>query len=381
MLTGIAMAGGRGSAAADWSQTLEAGFNTAYVTNPQMIAGSHQGDEFAQLTVDGSAAAQTDLGQLTVTPRLASTRYWQDTDLDIDTGSIDLAYQRKLERGQWTFDAQALTDSTVTSELGTTGLTNVNRRHYFNDVSLSYQHFVTERLSWLLQGSWQDTRYTDGEAYGLTDYTYYSALTGPTWSLSERLTGSITFETDQISPQSGESQTDYSASLQLRRAFTEQYGWHVSGGVTHLESGGTTSGTSWVAELGASQHGERVQWDLSVKRAIAPIGIGLLAQENAAVLTAAVTTSTRSTLNLSVNWTHTDPVNQFLYLAPGISLSYQAYSGASWGQASAEWRYQLSQRWSLSATGVYARARNYSVSEWANGNQARLGLLWQSGRL
>jgi hypothetical protein len=381
MLTTMAMTGGRNSLAADWSQTVDAGTNIAYVTNPQLIAGSHQSDEYAQVSVDGNTVAQTEISQLTITPRLSSTHYHEESNLDINSGSIDLNYQRKLERGQWTLDGMALTDSTVTSELGTTGITNVNVRHYANNLALGGQYYVTERLGWQLQSAWQDTRYTNAAAYGLTNYSYYSLQSGPTWNLTERLLGSLTLETDRISPQNGVNQTDYAATLQLKRAFTEQYAWHVSGGATRLEAEGTNTGTSWVAELGANRHGELVQWDLSVKRAIAPIGLGLLAQENAAVLTAAITTSERGVLNLSMSAIHTDPVNAFIYLAPGISLTYQIYSGAAWGQASAEWRYQLSQRWTLSASALYARARNYSVSEWANGNQARVGIIWQSGRL
>ena len=381
MLTTIVITGERASWAADWSQQLEASANAAYLTNPQLVAGSHQSDGSAQLMVDGNSAVQTDVSQLTVTPRLASTRYLHETDLDINTGSLDVSYLRKLERGQWTLEAVALTDSTVTSELGTSGINNVSRRHYANSVSTGYQYLATERLSWQLQGSWQDTRYTDAAAYGLTNYSYASLQSGPTWMLSERLQGSLMLETDRISPQAGTTEKDYSASLQLKRSFTEQYTWHVSAGATRVEAEGTSSATSWVAEGGASRSGERVQWDLSLKRAVAPIGIGLLAVENAATASMTVNTSERSTLALAFNAIHTDPITEFFYLAPGISLSYQAYSGAAWGQLNAEWRHHFSPKWALSLAASYARARNYSVAEWADGNQARLGIVWQSGRL
>ncbi|HEY2275484.1 MAG TPA: hypothetical protein VGH61_08285, partial [Steroidobacteraceae bacterium] len=126
---------------------------------------------------------------------------------------------------------------------------------------------------------------------------------------------------------------------------------------------------------------EKVQWDLSVKRAVLPIGFGLLAREDVAALSAVISVSERSTLNLSCNAIRTDPVSLSLYLAPGISLGYQIYSGATFGQATAEWQYHFSPRWALSAGYMRSRARNYSATEWANGRQMHLGILWQSDRL
>jgi hypothetical protein len=124
--------------------------------------------------------------------------------------------------------------------------------------------------------------------------------------------------------------------------------------------------------LGASRQGERIQWDVSVKRSIAPIGLGLLAREDQAALGIIAGTSERSTLNLSFNVIRADPVIFFRYLV---------YSGASWEQLSAEWKYNFSPNWSVSAAYLQARARSGNLQEWANGNQARLAILWQSGRL
>ena len=149
MLTTIAMAAGRSSAAADWSGNLDAEASAAYVINPRMVAADNNtSDESAELSVDGSAIAQTERGQLTITPRFSAIRFEHETDLDLQSGSLDLAYVEKLERGQWSFEAAGLTDSTVTSELGTTGVTYVNRRHTQGNLSLGYQYFATERLSW-----------------------------------------------------------------------------------------------------------------------------------------------------------------------------------------------------------------------------------------
>ena len=129
MLTITAMTAGRSSQAADWSGTVQASASAGYVTNPRMLPGVDNSDETGELLVDGSAMRATERSQLTVTPQVRLTRYDHQTDLDTDEGRLGIDFQEKLERGDWTFDGLGLTDSTVTSERGTTGITFVNRRH------------------------------------------------------------------------------------------------------------------------------------------------------------------------------------------------------------------------------------------------------------
>ena len=380
MLTTLTIAAGRSAPGADWNGTLEAGTEAAYVTNPQLQHGLDVTDERLQATVDGSILAATELGQFALTPRLASTHYREESDLDINTGSIDLSYQRKLERGQWSFEGNALTDSTVTSELGTTGINTVNRRHYADTLALGGVYDISERLGWQVQTGWQDTRYSDAAQFGLTNYTYASVQTGPSWDFTERVAGFLTFGTDRLNPQTGVEQTDHSVSAQLKRRFTEQYSWRVSAGVTRVDAGAEGSSTTYSYEIGATRQGERVQWDLAARRAVVPIGVGLLATENTGTLSAAVALSERSTLDLAASWIQTDPVTVFYYFAPGIGFAYQPYTGASWGQLQADWRHRLGERWTLTATFVQARARSGTPEALAIGNQVRLGILWQSRR-
>jgi hypothetical protein len=377
MLT-TAMAAGRSSSAADWSGTLQAAANAAYVTNPRMVAGADSSaDETGQLLLDGNAVGSTERSELTVTPRIQLTRYNKQTDLDTDEGSLGLAFQQKLERGKWSLDAIGSTDSTVTSELGTTGITFVNRRHSAGSVDLGYQYSSTERLSWLMQVGGQITRYNDAQAFGLVNYDYGSAQFGPSWGFSERLLGSLIFEANRLNPDSGASQNDYGVSAQLRREFNELYSWRVTLGGTRVEYSSTASSpasTSTTVEydVGATYKGERWQWDLSAKRAVLPIGVGLLAPETIAAFVVSANTSELGSLTFSVNGIRTDSV----YVA-----QIPVYSGATWAQASVEWRYHFTPHWAFSAGYQQAHSRANNVPEWANGKQARLGIVWDSGRL
>lgn len=377
MLTTSAMAASKSAGAADWSGTLESALNAAYVINPRLVAGGDMSDETGQLTIDGKTTAQTERDSLTLTPRFTLTRYVHDTDLNREEGSLTVNFKEKLERGQWTFDGIASTDSTLTSELGTTGITYVNLRHNTGLAELGYVYSSSERLSWSLQVGGQIARYEDAKEFGLTNYDYGSVQFGPSWNFSELVLGSVTLEADRLNPETGAKQTDYSASLQLQRSFSERYSWHASLGGARVNYGSTetsasSSSTSAQYEVGATYKGERLQWDLSARRAIVPIGLGLLAPQTVVALVIAANTSEYSTLSLSLNGIRSDAV---------FVDHFPVYGGATWGQAGVEWRHNFTTHWAFTVGYQQSRARALDVTEWANGKQAHIGISWNSGRL
>jgi hypothetical protein len=377
MLTTTAVTAARSSCAADWSGVVQSTASAAWVTNARMLPGVDSSDETAQWTVDGSAIAQTERSRLTLTPRVMLTRYNHDTDLDTNAGSLGIDFEEKLERGQWTASGSAATDSTVTSERGTTGVTYVNRRHTAGTADIGYQYFSSERLSWLLQIGAQITRYTDAAQFGLVNYDYGSVQFGPEWNLSERMQGSVTLQANRLNPDGGARQNNYGISARLRRDFTEHYAWHASLGGTRVDYGSTgtspaASSTTVQYELGVTYKGERLSGDLSARRAVLPIGIGLLAPETIAELVIAANVSEHGTLSLTVNGIRTDAV--FVGAIP-------VYSGATFGQVSLEWRHHFAAHWSLLAVAKQARSRTGDIQQWANGSQAWLGIAWDSGRL
>lgn len=377
MLTITAMTAGRSSQAADWSGSVQASASAAYVTNPRMLPGVDNSDETGELLVDGSAMRATERSQLTVTPQVRLIRYDHQTDLDTDEGRLGIDFQEKLERGNWTFDGLGLTDSTVTSERGTTGITYVNRRHTAGSADFAYQRFSTERLSWLLQLGAQITRYSDAAQFGLVNYDYGSVQFGPNWNFSERLQGSLTLEANRLNPDGGARQNNYAVAARLQRSFSERYAWRVSVGGTRVDYSSTntspaSSSTTAQYEIGANYKGERLTWDLSARRAVLPIGIGLLAPETIAALVIAANTSEHGTVTLSLNGIRTDAVSVG---------SVVVHSSDTFGQASVEWRYHFTAHWAFSALYEQARSRAGGVQEWANGREARLGVVWDSGRL
>ena len=235
--------------------------------------------------------------------------------------------------------------------------------------------------SWLFSASWSTNRYSGAGQFGFTTLNYTSVQLGPSWNFSDHLQGSLVLGTDHTQPKNKTPQKDYSASLQLRRTLDEHYTWRGAVGATRVITGPGTQTTTSVFELGVNRQGERASLDLDAKRSVVPIGFGLLAREEQANLSVKLRPLEHGTLSLTLTAQRTDPVSTFFFLFPGFGFHIQLYSGATWESATAEYRYDLSPRWVCTAALVRSRAQAGRTHPWGDGDQARIGVVWQGGRL
>lgn len=356
--------------AADWQDLLVANLTGGWVSNPSLLPDVSQGDRFASLTLSGTGALSTEVSQLTFAPRLAVTRYDMFKNLNTDTGAVDAAYTRTFERGKWTFSAEALVDSTLTSELGLTGITNINRRHEAYSGTTSYESSPQERLSWFANGLWASNRYIDAASVGLEAYRYVSANLGPTWSFSDRVSSSLVLGADQTSTQSSPNQDTHSASLRVNSQWSERSAWSLQAGTTQVDAGPSHS-TAALLVLTASSTGERYHWDASLRHDVSPIGLGTLARTDRATFNLHTALSERSELNFYCN---------LIRSAPASIAQFTVYNGAEWAQLGAEWHRQLTGNFDAIAGFSRAHARSGTAVPWADQTQIRLSILWQSRR-
>jgi hypothetical protein len=371
VLASIAMVlGADGVRAADWERSLTSGLAAGWVSNPALVVAERTDDRIAALTLSGRAVARTELGTLTLTPRFAVTRYDSNRTLDNNTGALQLDYARHSERSQWAISAQGLVDSTLTSELGLTGASNINRRHESANAGGSFQTSTTRKLSWFANASWIGHRYIDAFSTGLNDYQYVSAGSGAAWTFNERSQLSLVLGSDRTLPKQGADQNAWSASLRWAGSWTERSSWSIQGGATRFDTAGGMA-TGALVELTASSASERAHWTASLRHDVSPIGYGLLVRKDQAAFNYGRNLSEHSDLGVFLNYIRSDPPNQ---------LQSALYHGAQYLQAGAEWRWRLTDALDLNASCSHVRARGSQVAGWATGNEARIGVVWQSGR-
>ena len=366
----FALAAVHGARAADWDARTTASVAAGWASNPALRPGLSEGDRLAALSLSATALARTETSQFSMSPKFSAVRYDLERALDTNTGSFELHYSRTGERGNWTAAAQALVDSTLTSELGLSGISSINRRHESLLLSGGNESMLTPALSAFVNAAWTANRYIDAAGTGLNDYRYFSVNAGPSLTFSERLRGFLVLGADRTLPAAGRAQSARSASLRLGGTWSERTSWSLLAGATRVETGtGSTLGS--IAEASASSGRERLHWTVSLRHDVSPIGYGLLARNDRASASALFNLGERSNVNLYVNLIRSAPLQR-----GGVS----AFDGADYAQLGGEWRWRLFRSLDVSASASQVRSRSGHPAIWANGSQVRLGVTWQSRR-
>jgi hypothetical protein len=367
----IVIAGTTRGRAADWSHAVSASLGAAAVSNPGLSPGADAWDRSAFMELSETTLARTERLTFSLTPQLLATRFEQNRSLNSDSGSALAGLAWSFERGRWNLDAQGTADTTLTSELGLTGITTANRRHEAFSVTNGFSHSSSERLSWNGTVGWSTTRYVDARDLGLTNYRNVSLQLGPAWSLTPTLSGTLTVSANLLNSAKASPETSYSASAGLGSSVSERISWQTSVGATRLQSQGRPS-TSEVYSLSVSLQGDPLSWSANASRAVTPIGFGSFSLSDQLRLAANAGVSEYSSLAASLSLVRSSPVG---------SQQISTYSGATWVQFGADWQWKFARQWSASAAVSRAWSRAARNGPWANSSQVHLNLLWGSDRL
>lgn len=112
-------------------------------------------------------------------------RHPGDEELDSDDQALRFGARSEGERGAFSFDTQVLRDTSLTSELLDSGLTQLKRRRLSITGGPSWSYALSERLTGQLSAQHQDVDY-DADPSEFLDFRYSTVQGGLQWQLAER---------------------------------------------------------------------------------------------------------------------------------------------------------------------------------------------------
>ncbi|MEY6432513.1 hypothetical protein ABC977_08860 [Thioalkalicoccus limnaeus] len=119
--------------------------------------------------------------------------YFDERDLDTFAGLIGWDATRFSERSRWRLDTRLSTESTLTSETATTGVTGLNEQQLQIAVEPSWAYRLSERAIVDVSAGFEGTFYEDSGDLGLNDYYTGTLSLGGDYRLSERAGTTATF--------------------------------------------------------------------------------------------------------------------------------------------------------------------------------------------
>ncbi len=288
-----------GASAAEWSFVPSARVSASYTQNPRLAGQDGTASAGVISELASSLSYRTERLDVELAPLFRFARYASDSSLDSDTQSLDLHVDRGAERMTWLWGANLSRDTTLTSELGTTGLTQVDGRRQNLLLSAAPSFQLTERVSVGGQASWTDTRYMNVVTPELSDYRQSNASVFASYGLTERTQMSLSAGAGLFQPQVRGSTRDTSVSVQLKHELGLQWSLGLSAGPSWIESDfGSNRGTLYNVQM--ARRGERLQLSATLGRSLVPTGRGVQTRRDALTFAAARSLTDRISAGISL---------------------------------------------------------------------------------
>lgn len=175
-------------AAQEWRVEPTANIELRYEDNVT-LSSSDDGaqDSFgSSLRAAVRARRATETSDLTLRTGVSWNEFADVSGLDNLTGLLDASYSKTAPRGRWGIETSLSTQSTLTSELETSGLSDINKQQYQLNVRPYWEYYPSERI-WLgISPSFQRTVYEDAGGTDLFDYHDGDLSLSGGYRLSER---------------------------------------------------------------------------------------------------------------------------------------------------------------------------------------------------
>lgn len=302
--------------AADWSATADVQLATRAERNPALRAN----DTATALALSADLASRvsrsTETLQLQLVPSLHVVRNPQFPTLDREEQQLGALVTQQGERYALSASAQAARESTLTTELGTTGLTDANRIRQLLQAGVQPTWRLTERLSVSGGANLQDIAYPGTRDSTLYGSRYTSVSANSTVALTRQAGFTFAASVGQfVSDRQGASSENTSVTGQLVYSVAERLTASLSAGPSWVRATGHTD-NGYVYQARLNRQAERSTLSLLAGRAIAPSGYGLLTQQDTVQLSLSRQLTERIIATCAVSRLQTSD------LLPGTGLTF-----------------------------------------------------------
>ncbi len=291
---------------AEWAfePTVESRVTTT--DNINLTPGVHEAVTGIALRPKATFARRTEATEVTGTASFGLNRYPDDSDLNSDDVNLAIASKLVAERSTYGLSAAFTRDSTLESELASTGIVQARRQRNLLHVSPTWNYSLTERSSVFADYQYDAAHYEAGS--GLMDYSNQQASGGYQYLLSPRTALSVSGSYSRYETDTGSFLTNsyalnvglnYDATDRLKLAFgigTRYSNTRIERTDSFCEFGAlvvcqffgipltTVSSTTNIGDHGLSFNAsadyawERTSANLGISRDLNPTGSGPLVQ-------------------------------------------------------------------------------------------------------
>ena len=364
----LTVLGNSAARAAAWGWMPRAEFDAGYNSNVQLSPTDEKASASGTATLGAHVTRYSDAFNWSLDGYASAVRYVRFAEFNYNDVTVNTQADKSFETSQYSLSGVYVRDTTLVSELGSTGLTQVNRPHEHIAFTLSPAASISER--WNLSGdiSWSNDRYLEASNDGLVDYDYASADIQSGSRITERSTLAVALSYGRIMVPSLRSNTNqFAANLVWQSVLSEAWSARMAVGPLRVES-------KYLRDNGLGYSGSITRksptgsLEFAASRQATPNGRGLLTKRDTLSLSLRQEFSERLAVTVAVQRIET---RDFISTI-GFQLNGLRYVDAS---ASLSWR--ITPTLTGSAT-VGGSTQTFDANDLrAHGYRASVGLTWQ----
>jgi len=284
-LSGLVISFPSAVSGAQWYSESQASLRSVYDDNIRLTNRDHNAIVGMVLAGSIKAGRRSETSNVNlkggITSRTYSGEDGQDTN-DFDFG-IDATH--RTERDRFTVSAAVKLDSTLTSEIQSSGLMHDRKRRIKKNFALAWTHSLSERTSLKLGYSHTNTKYRSARNTGLSNYTYQVVDVMLSYSLSDK-TSVYTSLASSLYKGSNRTKTevrDLGVTVGVDHKFSETFSAGMGGGIRYAETehkifnvNNDSNDTGFLLTANIKRSFEQTTMRGSLSRSVQPSGSGAL---------------------------------------------------------------------------------------------------------
>jgi hypothetical protein len=351
-----------------WSIAGQGQIGGSYDDNVRLSTVNKITDWSGVADVSAALSYQDEAFLLRLNPRLLVVQYDAARAFNRTEQYLTLQLQKTTETGSHSLSVSGTQDTTLTSELGLTGLSEVNKKHRVASVTVGSSWSLTERVDVGAQLYASASRYLDAQQTGLIDYNYGSALISASydWTTRSRFTLQASAGQLQVPDIASYDKVNLSATLGYRVQLAPRWRAELSLGPSQIRTAGQAANGS-VYNASLTHEAELTSLNLAVSKDVTPNGFGLLSRREQIRLGLTRTLSERWV----TDWSAAVIRNQ--NVLPAGSVAQQA---VTYADLTGSLRWRITPTWGMALSAGYTRQRISSLQPAAERQQAALNVTW-----
>lgn len=223
--------------ASQWYIEPSANLGGFYDDNVRLSTDDSQSSFGAQAQAKVESGRRTEVSEIGIGARVSGTRYSDLSEFDETAVSLGLVSDYRLDRNRFGLNANVDYDSTLTSEIQTTGFVQVNKPRISLAINPSWSYSLSPRATLDAQVKYQDVSYEDVQFIPLYDYTFATAALTSAYALSERtkLSGRLSYD-QYDAPKVDTRSNSVGLEVGLNHLLSETWTFSSFAGIRHASS-------------------------------------------------------------------------------------------------------------------------------------------------